>query len=808
MLPQNFHSVKPSTGKTSQPVSNGVHSNGKAPSTVAGWMMRCAEGGLSVIPINHNSKKTFLQEWKTYAKRIPSIDELQRWEQDYRMKSFAIVCGPVSGNLEMLDFDSAEDAKPQPYMSEQFFNPWWEQCGEDVEAYGIPYWQSGGNGFGLVYRCEVIQGSQKLALAPDASSKQGYATVIETRGGWTDESEAVHAGYFVSPPSLHPSGKPYTLLSGDVFHIPTIPIQLREKFLQVARDLSKYVQPEKQTREYKASRSYGANSVIARYNARHSIVDCLLAQGYTEADHGRMSRPGKEDSKGVAIEEMENISFHWSSNDELHQTTAKGTPLPMDPFNVLWYLECNGDKNQAFEHAKRELGEWVEVSDGDNDRLQIIFEEEAPENQEEVDMGDEPEEENSGNNPLATGQREDGIDLGWVDEYAQAASEEIGSPNGLNRLSGIVVSATALRGKAFLPMSWAKIYPNIYAMIVAASSVFRKSSSSGKVRDTLTLAQLQDLLLSNAGTSEGLMKELARTSSGIIINDEIGPILNSHHTKYLKDLKQDLTRLYDCGYHKKSLSSGAIIVQEPYLNILGSTTVSRFFGSITDTDWNDGFLARFLFWTPGDNEPPNFSHRGYVLDTSEGIRMERRGGDGLSARLRLISDKPKTGFTMSKATLDGWHDWRIAGEKAAYEFGDEIVSSFVSRYNTYALKFAIILNALNGKWGNITTEELRAGMALADYFKQEAFNLSQAHKRQGVSGSKVQKVYTIIQGIVRKGEKATTKKILQRANMKKDELDPCIRKLAKLGAVVEEPSGRGFHYLPTADKLPLRSWEE
>jgi hypothetical protein len=59
--------------------------------------------GLCVIPLN--GKRPALGGWKQYQKQRPSEQDIRRWAQEGLLRNLGIVCGKVSGNLVVLDFD-------------------------------------------------------------------------------------------------------------------------------------------------------------------------------------------------------------------------------------------------------------------------------------------------------------------------------------------------------------------------------------------------------------------------------------------------------------------------------------------------------------------------------------------------------------------------------------------------------------------------------------------------------------------------------------------------------------------------------
>ena len=57
--------------------------------------------GLSVIPATKKEKRPSLYKWKVYQQRLPTESEWEKWYAD----ALCIICGEVSGNLLMIDFD-------------------------------------------------------------------------------------------------------------------------------------------------------------------------------------------------------------------------------------------------------------------------------------------------------------------------------------------------------------------------------------------------------------------------------------------------------------------------------------------------------------------------------------------------------------------------------------------------------------------------------------------------------------------------------------------------------------------------------
>lgn len=306
--------------------------------------------GVALVPTGADKRPVV--KWKEFQSRLPTVGELDQWLAGGGV-AFAAVCGAVSGGLEIIDFDDNAGAAPLSYPATDIYEAWRDSCGRLVDALKLPVQRTGGGGFQVAYRCPAPEGNLKLAWVPDEGQATGRSISIETRG---------EGGYAIVAPSLHPSGNRYRMIAGSFAEIPLITQGDRDRLIHAARalDLMPYtmadlatVIPAKRTERRPMN---GDISVIDAYNETHPIGEVLETFGYKRRSAGRYSRPGKDDSLGVAVLPAQNISFHWSSNDPLHKTNAAGRPVPMDPFDVYAYFEYRGDTKAAVKSAAGALG--------------------------------------------------------------------------------------------------------------------------------------------------------------------------------------------------------------------------------------------------------------------------------------------------------------------------------------------------------------------------------------------------------------------------------------------------------------------
>lgn len=482
---------------------------------------------------------------------------------------------------------------------------------------------------------------------------------------------------------------------------------------------------------------------------------------------------------GLTQSEAEGVLMAYQSQVE----TAGDHPYTRD--------EALASLKQAFSRAPREPAKSPSALAVERTVKAIVAPAQADED--EANDGDADEEDTS---PLV---QDVGAPagLGWLDNYVDLMYELTNAPRSFNLLCGVGTAAAAIQHRAVLRMAFGDVRPNVYGVIIAPSTVYHKTTTLSQSRSLLNRAGLSGLLFASQFSSEGLLSYLSEHPAGIIHRDEVGTLFASDRVKYLAMLKQDLTALYDCEDYSRQLARERITVSRPYLNILGATTPTRFYQNVTLADWQDGFLARWLFALP-DCEP-DFDTPAAVFTREHGTRL-----DALADRLREIDSRPAEDFLFQGDAFNRWDRWQREAKRTAYQYGDDVISSIVGRYSAYALKFAMILASLNGEFGRISPATMEQSIALADYFKAAVDHLLKERQNHGISGDKMQRVFYLI---VNKGPQVRTKTIQQFAHLNASETRAVIDKLVEIGAVVTHPVGRGFAYSAITDKLPIRSWK-
>ena len=169
---------------------------------------------LSILPIKEDKAPIGL--WGNYqnTRMTPEVTEKEFTGKDVR--GVGIVCGAVSGNLEVIDVDCKYDLTGDLWINFKNLILLEDSLANLFSEFLIA--TTINKGYHIYYKCEEIEGNQKLALNIEGK------TIIETRG---------EGGYVAAYPSVG-----YEFIQGDINDIPTIGIYQRAKLFEIADSLS------------------------------------------------------------------------------------------------------------------------------------------------------------------------------------------------------------------------------------------------------------------------------------------------------------------------------------------------------------------------------------------------------------------------------------------------------------------------------------------------------------------------------------------------------------------------------------------
>ena len=276
------------------------------------------ESGLSVIPIDE--KKVPIGSWK--KNMTEKIEPNGNFAQAY---GIGIVCGAISGNIEVIDIDLKYD------VTGTLFNDYKQLIAsinpDLLRKLTVQKTMSGGYHF--IYNCPQIAGNQKLALRPTTEQekldnpKDKVRVLIETRG---------QGGYVACAPTPN-----YEVVFGSLTNIQTITKDERNVLIESAKYFNQVVD-EVKPEPIKYERT---DSPFDHWNDEGDVLNLLIQEGWKiTGGFGTkklLLRPGGEGKWSADYDTEKRLFYVFTSSTEFEQSRA------YNPTQVLTVLKFNGD---------------------------------------------------------------------------------------------------------------------------------------------------------------------------------------------------------------------------------------------------------------------------------------------------------------------------------------------------------------------------------------------------------------------------------------------------------------------------------
>ena len=380
----------------------------------------------------------------------------------------------------------------------------------------------------------------------------------------------------------------------------------------------------------------------------------------------------------------------------------------------------------------------------------------------------------------------------------------------------------AVARRCVLRLGFGEVFPNLYYLWVAPTTYYHKSTGLNAITD-MVRDTVPHLLLPATTSPEMLVAKLAGErpanyekllpfeqrnedlaarfagQRGIII-DEASKMLIPK--KYMEGHTETMMEMFDAPrrLERELRGDGKLIVYNPALALIGATTPARLGRYITDSEWEDGLMARFLCLTPTEREIKCVLN-GQDLDSHDFPA-------DLKARLLRIYnafpmppdeavlhslDEPVRHPAVSALMDQGVFDLFNAYYAALHDMTDprrnldERLRGNYGRFSTMALKLALSLAIMDwadeGAQGapRITTAHWARGQMLAEEYRASAHRLLDELS----VGLDVKNEKKLLDFIARSGERPpSAREILRGAGMKtRKEVDATLAALLDDGVI-------------------------
>ncbi len=549
--------------------------------------MAYLHSGLSVLPASLRQKRPVLPTWSDYQRRLPREDELRKWfAGDHAV---CVICGAVSGSLEMIDFDYQGEA----------FGEWYRLVSEKLP--GLPdrlvIEKSQSDGLHVIYRAGcAIPGNQKLcqrvttvetaepvviAGKTHKPIKAGdrfeiRRTLIETRG---------QGGLFLCAPSPG-----YELKQGNFAAIPLLTPEERGALIDAARSLSDVAEAAEPPRLSVPLISF-CDRPGDEYNARGDVIAVLMKHGWTFSkrvgDNDHWCRPGKKDATSATLNGKRTF-YVFSSNAPPFQEEHA-----YSPFQVFAMLEHGGDFSEAAK-SLRSAGYGGSNGNGDVDLSGILA---RPQPQPAARPGDTPKDPGPVPEAILSAP-------GLISEVMDFSIQTAPYPNPVMAFCGAVALQAHLAGRKVRDPG--DIRSNIYLLALAQSASGKDWPRKVNVRILHEIGAIE-CLADRFASGEGIQDALFIKPNMLFQSDEIDGMLQSitrAQDARHESIMSTLLTMYSAAstifpMRRKAGKESPGVIDQPCLTLLGTATPQHYYQALSSRMLTNGFLARMAIFECG-----------------------------------------------------------------------------------------------------------------------------------------------------------------------------------------------------------------
>lgn len=376
----------------------------------------------------------------------------------------------------------------------------------------------------------------------------------------------------------------------------------------------------------------------------------------------------------------------------------------------------------------------------------------------------------------------------WLAQYMDwSGTTGNQTPMIFHQAAGLWLLATAVGRRLYGEAPWGvKIYPNLYLMLVAGTTFYRKSTAY-KLAEQVARAAIPHMLMPTPGSPERFQEALAgRLPSNFdklvaeqkehltkaqpfaaqrgLLKDEVSGLFGAINKRdYMVGMKDLLMELYDCpDYFDKDTQSGLNIVQNAALSILGVTTPASLSCAVCTGDWENGLLIRFALLSPEPNyaeRPAAKSYRAVPETLIDDLRALHERLPGLTAaEFGMASPGALRLNVQCWEQCQQYGDWlrRMCDPGRDTELDDRLKGVY-GRMHVQAFKLASLFAALDwlrtsDEVPTVTSEHWNAAQALAEGWRQSAHRLLEQLDRSGEAVVERRQQYRMLTSIRAKAE--------------------------------------------------------
>lgn len=387
----------------------------------------------------------------------------------------------------------------------------------------------------------------------------------------------------------------------------------------------------------------------------------------------------------------------------------------------------------------------------------------------------------------------------FVEEYMEWARSIGDAAPQYHQAGAFIILSSLLAGPVKLPTSFGVVVPNVWFMILADTTLTRKTTAMDLAMDIITEID-SEAMMATDGSIEGLFGALQFRAGrpSIFLRDEFSGLIEQMTKKdYYAGMAETLTKLYDGKYQKRILRRDVIEVRDPVLIIFAGGIKERILQLLQYEHVASGFLPRFVFIT-AESDLSRIRPLGPPTETT----LEGRGelvqrltdlhAHYTSAQTMEINGKVLAAPADWRATLtpEAWLLYNYFESRmmdaALHAKQPDLMTPMFDRLSKSGLKCAVLLACLRMESKLVVTEaDILKAFSFVEQWRGYALEVVENIGRTS-SERTIQNLYRMI----KKSEGITRSEIMQHMHLNARDTEQMLMTLEQRGQVSRVKSGR------------------
>lgn len=396
----------------------------------------------------------------------------------------------------------------------------------------------------------------------------------------------------------------------------------------------------------------------------------------------------------------------------------------------------------------------------------------------------------------------------FIERYTKWASGLGDAATQYHPAGAFIILSSLLGGRVRLPTSFGIVGLNLWFMILADTTLTRKSTAMDIAIDLLALVD-EDAILATDGSIEGLMTGLQGRSNrpSVFLRDEFSGLIEQMTKKdYYAGMMETLTKLYDGKLQKRLLRKEVITITNPVLIIFAGGIKTKVQQLLTLEHISSGFIPRFTFITAESSTtrmqpmgPPtqrDYSGRDELVAEMQEIYNHYVVVDGETTKGQGFKI-PQFRMWDAELTPEAWarynkfeQDMMQAGVDSSHP---ELMTPVYDRMSKSTLKASTLLAASRLRGQNVIVEESDVVIAI-NYCR--AWRNYGNEVINGVGKNAGERMLDRVLNAIVKNPGITRSRIMQNNHLTAREADVIFTTLEQREMITASRNGRGYAYYP------------